>query len=612
MAYDPKDDVDRLFACFKCGISTPESALKERKSRLERSKRASLVEGGASLVAKVVRPTSSRQEERVSPNKEEPVVSTSVAIKSNKSKQISPIVFYGSPHGAPVKKPSQLLRLLREIHVDLREQNSLIPRKEVWATFPRQDEAMRFWKTHAHASVFSYQDHLSGQRRFLVSTYDELWGRYKNMDSKLHHHYEVIQEGAPCHLYFDLEFDKKINNDRNVDEMVDTLIFVTYKVLFDKYSIQGNEEWVVELDSSTKEKFSRHLIIRIPKTAFKDNSHVGAFVSEVCSHIASLRGSDPQLDKLYIRKDTSCPESSCQLFLDNAVYSRNRCFRLAFSSKAGKTSFLMPTGRFKCKNMSEQQVFMESLICRMDVDCEKLLKCKMDLDCNKILYFDSEARETNSNPQQTVLFNTYRSDFPSTYFSGKSPFPALDAFVESIASIGNVPGRIRSWYWFSVCGLMVYNMSKSRYCERIGREHKSNHVMYIVDFQRPGYYQKCYDPDCRGYRSPLRPVPWDLIPDSRALFSSVNTENCREIMDIGFDTQFDGNNMENNSCDNGELITDSCKKDSSWWQEAMRHADCIEKTRNAAELSKLEDTVEDCEWWSDAERFINQVEEHIG
>lgn len=58
----------------------------------------------------------------------QPVVSTAVAIKSNKSKQISPIVFYGSPHGAPVKRPSQLLRLLCEIHVDLREQNSLIPR----------------------------------------------------------------------------------------------------------------------------------------------------------------------------------------------------------------------------------------------------------------------------------------------------------------------------------------------------------------------------------------------------------------------------------------------------------------------------------------------------
>lgn len=29
------------------------------------------------------------------------------------------------------------------------------------------------------------------------------------------------------------------------------------------------------------DKFSRHLIVIIPKVAFKDNSHVGAFVGEV-------------------------------------------------------------------------------------------------------------------------------------------------------------------------------------------------------------------------------------------------------------------------------------------------------------------------------------------
>lgn len=88
-------------------------------------------------------------------------------------------------------------------------------------------------------------------------------------------------------------------------------------------------------------------------------------------------------------------------------------------------------------------------------------------------------------------------------------------------------------------------MSRNRYCERIGREHKSNHgnsylflyllvvmiphfsktliinkmleifssvyemeidvnqnltgtVMYVVDLRRAIYYQKCHDPDCRG------------------------------------------------------------------------------------------------------------------
>jgi len=57
--------------------------------------------------------------------------SISAAIKFKSGKHISPIVFYGSPHGAPVKKPTQLLRLLHEIRVDLREQNKLIPRYQV-------------------------------------------------------------------------------------------------------------------------------------------------------------------------------------------------------------------------------------------------------------------------------------------------------------------------------------------------------------------------------------------------------------------------------------------------------------------------------------------------
>nr|CAD1818892.1 unnamed protein product [Ananas comosus var. bracteatus] len=586
MAYDPKDDVDRLFACFKCGISPPQSALKERRPRDENLK-------------KPAQPSTSKSYATDSPATEKLGASTSAAIKFRSGKQITPIVFYGSPQGAPVKRPSRLLRLLHEIRIDLREQNELI-RERIWATFPRQEEAMRFSKAHAQSKVFSYQDYLTGQRRFLVSTYDEFWGRYKNMDCKFRHHYEVIQDGSPCHLYFDLEFDKKVNNDKNVNEMVDTLISITFNALSDKYSIQGSQEWIIELDSSTREKFSRHLIVRIPKTAFKDNSHVGAFVSEVCSQIACARGTAPKFDELYIRKDGSSADKADHLFLDNAVYSRNRCFRLVFSSKAGKSSFLLPTERFKCKNMNEKQVFMDSLICRVDDDCDKLLICKLDLDCKKTLCFDSEVKEERSY----VSFDAHRSDLCShTYFSGKSPFPALDAFVECIGSVGNVSGKIRCWYWFSEYGLMVYSMSSGRYCERIGREHKSNHIMYIVDFQRAGYYQKCYDPDCRGYRSPLRPLPYDVIPDSMAIFNSTQTENYSEVVDINFAVQLDG--------DHNQLVIESCTKDYSWWEEAVKFADCMEMEDTSRMCNLVENNDEDCEWWADAEKLASQVEGQV-
>lgn len=40
---------------------------------------------------------------------------------------------------------------------------------------------------------------------------------------------------------------------------------------------------------------------------------------------------------------------------------------------------------------NEEEMFMASLICNMDMDCEKLLICKMDVDCVKALHFDAEV-----------------------------------------------------------------------------------------------------------------------------------------------------------------------------------------------------------------------------
>ncbi|TKY45271.1 DNA-directed primase/polymerase protein [Spatholobus suberectus] len=350
------NDVDRLFECFKCGLTPPKSAMRERK----RSKRT-LEQGSSecefpspgSVGAELKTPLSRIRKTNIESSIEK--LKSAVAKNAQsigRGKQISPIVFYGSPHGVPPKKPIRMLwRLLREICPDLSQQKKLYIRKEIWMTFPRQDDAMKFAKGQEDVHVFSYQDHFNGQRRFLVSTYTEFWRRYKNMNPKFRHHYEVIQEGLPCHLYFDLEFNKKVNIGKYGEEMVDLLISVVLEALHEKYAIQGDHDWVVELDSSTEDKFSRHIIVRMPKAAFKDNSHAGAFVSEICSRILNARGKDRSFEKLFVMKDSSSNESAGQLFVDTAVYSRNRCFRLLLSSKAGKSSVLLPTKRFKCKNL---------------------------------------------------------------------------------------------------------------------------------------------------------------------------------------------------------------------------------------------------------------------
>ncbi|KAK3008262.1 hypothetical protein RJ639_014948 [Escallonia herrerae] len=539
------------------------------------------------------------------------------AVKSGS--RFSPLVFYGSPHGVPPKRPAHWLRLLHEIRVDLSEQNKL--REGVWSTFPRQEDAMKYAKDQVDVHIFSYQDHVNGQRRFLVSTYKEFWQRYKNMNPRFRHHYEVIQEGAPCHLYFDLEFNKQENAEKNGDEMVDLLLVVVFDALLEKYSIQGNHDWIVELDSSTKgmvsdgwflfffyylrplfEKFSRHLVIRLHKTAFRDNTHAGAFVAEICSRVHSSRGRDKRFEKLFISKgDSSSADIACQLFVDMAVYSRNRCFRLPLSSKAGKSSLLLPTARFKCKDMSEEDMFMASLICHMDVDCEKLLICKMDLDCVKALHFDTETNSEflrESTFPHNFVSDAFTSDASRTYLIGKSPFPALDVFVESIASLGNVSGGYldekyevgtgsRSMgSWCTVCR-ETDSVNESVDSTRVIM-FPFDSVIYVVDLRQAAYYQKCHDPDCRGYRSPLRPIPSEAIPDSTILLNLVGRNDIREHIT--------------------HYTPDSCKTE-KWLLEAIRVTDKVENMQRTLDLTDRDQTSdEDDDWWMAVERAASQTE----
>ena len=62
--------------------------------------------------------------------------------------------------------------------------------------------------------------------------------------------------------------------------------------------ISLDAEAVVELDSSTATKFSRHLIIPLKGAAFANNGHVGAFVGAM---LAASHGSE-QARRLHLNK----------------------------------------------------------------------------------------------------------------------------------------------------------------------------------------------------------------------------------------------------------------------------------------------------------------------
>ena len=66
----------------------------------------------------------------------------------------------------------------------------------------------------------------------------------------------------------------------------------------ERFDVQLEDSWIVELDSSTPAKFSRHLVIQIPGMAFQSNFHVGAFVKDLCEAPQDAAGTDSASSRL--------------------------------------------------------------------------------------------------------------------------------------------------------------------------------------------------------------------------------------------------------------------------------------------------------------------------
>lgn len=91
--------------------------------------------------------------------------------------------------------------------------------------------------------------------------------------------------------------------------------------------------------------------------------------------------------------------------------------------------------------------------------------------------------------------------------NSKSQFPVIDEFIAKLI----VPGKIWRSVFFSITGHLVYDIVGYRFCHNIGREHRSNNIKYVVDIQKLNFYQKCYDSDCRDFRSSATKLPAEVL-----------------------------------------------------------------------------------------------------
>ncbi|XP_007466581.1 PREDICTED: DNA-directed primase/polymerase protein [Lipotes vexillifer] len=426
----------------------------------------------------------------------------------------------------------------------------------IWKLFHRQTQAFNFVKSckedvHVFALEYKVGD---GQRIYLVTTYAQLWFYYKSRRNLLHC-YEVIPENAVCKLYFDLEFNRLANPGADGKKMVALLIEHVCKALQQFYRVSCSAEDVLNLDSSTNEKFSRHLIFQLHEVAFKDNIHVGNFVrkmlepafhliasedddmtpetmghefshfsetpvkqgisfskkstdkdmgeiwttnSKKLERLGSAKQSSPDLSFLIVKNNVG----EKHLFVDLGVYTRNRNFRLYKSSKIGKYVPLevAEDNKFypvQSKNISkENQYFLSALVSNVRFsDTLRILTCDISQNKQRVEYFN----HTSTSVETIEGFQC-------------SPYPEIDQFVLLLVNKNGIKGGIRRWNYFFPEELLVYDICKYRWCENIGRAHKSNNIMILVDLKNEVWYQKCHDPICKAenFKSDCFPLPAEV------------------------------------------------------------------------------------------------------
>nr|CCA21367.1 conserved hypothetical protein [Albugo laibachii Nc14] len=351
--------------------------------------------------------------------------------------------------------------------------------------------------------VFSFEDHETGRRQFIVTTLPTFWQQYCSIASDRRHVYEIIPEDAPCRLYFDLEFSKILNHDVNGDRMTQRLLSLLRLYLYCEFFATVENTDIIELDSSTDEKFSRHLVIRMPHDQlFRSNLHVGYLVRHFVQRY--------NLHKSFSLRKMSQGQDACHSFIDLGVYTRNRMFRIVGSSKFGKVAILRFQSHSKSVESITQQEFCETLVCPVQREhTQSFLRC-------------DRQRHFGAPPQTFLNGNDIKRSSKSMDMYNSSMFPRLDAFIRSISQQGGVQGEIRmvqciydseSKDGSNSPDKMIYHMAHNRFCHRIQHSHKSNHIMWIVDTSQQQYYQKCHDPECHAssYAYPRQPLPSNLL-----------------------------------------------------------------------------------------------------
>lgn len=326
-------------------------------------------------------------------------------------------------------------------------------------------------------------------------------------------YYEVIQVDRPCRLYLDIEYEYQYNPlIRAPNRILKRILNLLAAYLSLELDIEVKKSGIVILESKSKVKYSRHVIIHLKKEKpcyWRSNLDCGHFIKAFMQWVDGYIQDQlplPIHHPLYpIKGGSYDPQELSTLYvvdrdknrlnmIDMGVYNKNRSFRMLFSSKYHKHEVLYPAMMNPYPYAHHYDLFVASLV---QGDLPPLQQC---------------------DPSQLIQYHIPPPTLP-TPLPVLTHHTALESYIRDLASqplgqsveVKCVPST------YSL-GIIVFDIIGSKYCYPIQREHKSNHIYYVVNLHSATVSQRCHDPNCKGTYTYCQPLPPSLLYTYRSLY----------------------------------------------------------------------------------------------
>ena len=212
-----------------------------------------------------------------------------------------------------------------------------------------QDLCMQFSKSNNNLPVFAIdvsganKDYMATSYKNLVTSLRENWKKGKKS-----HPYEIALEDLPCHIFIDADAYPCMKENASVDFQKLHLKFMedlSEYLLEMKYADKKEDIAFYILDSSRKDKFSKHYVVRIRGKVWKNHYHVGSLMRHFQNWLFEKVGGDfsksPYWIATYADKDKKTG-LDYSFYVDLAVYTLNRVFRTVYSQKLVGGKPLLP------------------------------------------------------------------------------------------------------------------------------------------------------------------------------------------------------------------------------------------------------------------------------